>query len=583
MAKDITFVAPDELTDVEQLTGTSVVLVDSSGKALAQMPIDTFVEKVKLGQIDSVPTEGSTNAVSSGGVKDALDDVETALASAEERLSVLEVQHISKSVPASTVGNDGDYTMLVNTTTDCRLFRKDGGTWKEQSAYSWRRFTFRGVTFVKADAARTSPFRVEGQTVNAKHYIYSSANVVYPDGREQEGDIGVVYDISRYGDYLCFFCGDKWVLLNSPLYYDGEVLAWYGDEVHVVDGELVGPSPNASQKGRLKKDVIDCRFMATSFANLGGDDGDYALILAASNNHRLARNFNGTWAYLWNYADGQRFTFGGRTYTKATNANTDLFTETSGGLRPLYEAAGAVYNATTGYYELNGLTDISEEQMAEIYAIGVGWHPGMDSYGRFAYQRIRTNILPTSEKNASGTGFGVNGNNNYIAVAALGMFDSCIQLEVACVGVSRNMNFGIFPKTALNMFNNCRVLKKVIGHIVMIRMDANQTTNMFRGCAELREVSIRRLTQNLSFADSPLLYYSSLKYLVDNASNTAAITVTVHKTVYECLVGLHTTETDAKIEQEAAEVGSTASQLWSDYQTLRNDAAQLHNISFAEP
>lgn len=580
---DITFVAPENLSEISQLTGTSVVLVDASGNALAKMPTETFKEIVKLGQIDSVPTEGSTNAVSSGGVKAALDDVETALASAEERLTVLEVQHISKSVPASTVGNDDDFAMVVNTTADNRLYRKAGGAWKELSAYDWRRFIYRGVTFVKADAERTSPFRVEGQTVNAKHYIYSASNVVYPNGREQEGDIGVVYDISCYGDYLCFFYGDKWVLLNSPLYYDGEVLAWYGDEVHVVDDGLVGPIPNASQKGRLKKDVIDCRFMATSFANLGGDDGDYALILAASNNHRLARNFNGTWAYLWNYADGQRFTFGGRTYTKATNANTDLFTETSGGLRPLYEAAGAVYNATTGYYELNGLTDISEEQMAEIYAIGIGWHPGMDSYGRFAYQRIRTNILPTSEKNASGTGCGVLGNNNYIAVAALGMFDSCIQMEVACVGVSRNAYFGIFPKSALNMFNNCRVLRKIIGYIVMIKTDANQTTNMFKGCAELREVSIRRLTQNLSFADSPLLYYSSLKYLVDNASNTAAITVTVHKTVYECLTGLHTSESDAKIEQEAEEVGSTASQLWSDYQTLRNDAAQLHNISFAEP
>lgn len=579
---DITFVAPKNLTELEQLTDTSVVLVDSSGKVLAKMPTETFAEKVKLGQIDSEPTEGSTNAVSSGGVKAALDDVETALASAEERLTVLEVQHISKSVPASTVGNDDDFAMVVNTTADNRLYRKAGGTWKEQSAYGWRRFAYRGVTFVKADAERTSPFRVEGQTVNAKHYIYSVSNVVYPNGREQEGDIGVVYDISRFGDYLCFFCGEKWVLFNSPVYYDGEVLAWYGDEVHVVDGGLVGPIPNASQKGRLKKDVIDCRFMATSNANLGGDDGDYALILAASNNHRLARNFNGTWAYLWNYADGQRFTFGGRTYTKATNANTDLFTEVSGGLRPLYEAAGAVYNATTGYYELNGLTDITEEQMAEIYAIGIGWHPGMDSYGRFAYQRIRTNILPTSEKNASGTGCGVLGNNNYIAVAALGMFDSCIQMEVACVGVSRNANFGIFPKSALNMFNNCRVLRKIIGYIVMIKTDANQTTNMFKGCAELREVSIRQLTQNLSFADSPLLYYSSLKYLVDNASNTAAITVTVNADVYAKLTRTYEGSVISLIGDEAAETGQDAMTLAGYWNKLPAAAAEK-NISFAEP
>ena len=37
------------------------------------------------------------------------------------------------------------------------------------------------------------------------------------------------------------------------------------------------------------------------------------------------------------------------------------------GLRPLFEAAGAKYNEATGFYELNGLTDITEAEMVEIY------------------------------------------------------------------------------------------------------------------------------------------------------------------------------------------------------------------------
>ena len=219
--------------------------------------------------------------------------------------------------------------------------------------------------------------------------------------------------------------------------------------------------------------------------------------------------------------------------------------------------------------------------MSEIYAIGIGWHPCMDSYGRFAFQRIRTNILPTSKNNASGTGCGVSGNNNYVAVSALGMFDNCIQLEVACVGVSRNGEFGIFPKTALNMFHNCRVLRKIIGHIVMIKTDANQTTNMFSGCAELREVSIRRLTQNLSFADSPLLYYTSLSYLVSNSSNTAAITVTVHADVYAKLTRTYEGSVISLIGDEAAETGQDVMTLAGYWNKLPAAAAEK-NISFAE-
>lgn len=40
---------------------------------------------------------------------------------------------------------------------------------------------------------------------------------------------------------------------------------------------------------------------------------------------------------------------------------------TSQGNRALYVAAGAVYNEQTGFYELNGLTDITEEEMKTIY------------------------------------------------------------------------------------------------------------------------------------------------------------------------------------------------------------------------
>lgn len=39
----------------------------------------------------------------------------------------------------------------------------------------------------------------------------------------------------------------------------------------------------------------------------------------------------------------------------------------SGTLRDLYISAGAVYNEATGFYELNGLTDITEEEMRVIY------------------------------------------------------------------------------------------------------------------------------------------------------------------------------------------------------------------------
>ena len=51
--------------------------------------------------------------------------------------------------------------------------------------------------------------------------------------------------------------------------------------------------------------------------------------------------------------------------TSINNLTTVLNTQQ--GNRALYVAAGAVYNEKTGFYELNGLTDITEEQMKVIY------------------------------------------------------------------------------------------------------------------------------------------------------------------------------------------------------------------------
>lgn len=47
-----------------------------------------------------------------------------------------------------------------------------------------------------------------------------------------------------------------------------------------------------------------------------------------------------------------------------SSMNTVLNTQQ--GNRALYVAAGAVYNEQTGFYELNGLTDITEEQMRDL-------------------------------------------------------------------------------------------------------------------------------------------------------------------------------------------------------------------------
>lgn len=65
-------------------------------------------------------------------------------------------------------------------------------------------------------------------------------------------------------------------------------------------------------------------------------------------------------------------------------------------LTPLYEAAGAKFNDETGYYELNGLVDITEEEMNTIYTETNHFMTDADMPGSYSGLKARTNIPPYS-------------------------------------------------------------------------------------------------------------------------------------------------------------------------------------------
>lgn len=189
---------------------------------------------------------------------------------------------------------------------------------------------------------------------------------------------------------------------------------------------------------------------------------------------------------------------------------------TQQGNRALYVAAGAVYNEQTGFYELNGLTDITEEQMRKIY---VKTNPSISLGDKTAcfvdLNNIRTNI-PLVIRSGYGS-------ENITA-----MFSGCTSLEVAFLDKSGG---NYYISRCSYAFRSCRRLRKILGNI-NFPVGQIATTDMFKGCQLLVTVKIRSLNSNISFSDSPLLSLESLQYLIANAVNTSAITVTVHADVY---------------------------------------------------
>lgn len=204
---------------------------------------------------------------------------------------------------------------------------------------------------------------------------------------------------------------------------------------------------------------------------------------------------------------------------------------TQQGNRALYVAAGAVYNEQTGFYELNGLTDITEEQMRDIYNATNPVVSMNDRTAALSGLNIRTN-LP----------FVVQG--GYQTCRTHALFSGCRYLEVANLGIGK-----YYAQTISYAFRGCSNLVKIT---TVIDVSNLNLSHIFISCSKLETVNLEKVSKDISFSDSPLISLESLQYLITNAANTSAITVTVHADVYAKIQDESQTEWHALIEAATA-------------------------------
>ena len=142
-------------------------------------------------------------------------------------------------------------------------------------------------------------------------------------------------------------------------------------------------------------------------------------------------------------------------------------------------------------------------------------------------------------------------------------FYACRSLEVVAG------NFIVYNGT--RMFSWCENLKEIIGSINLPNSNM-RVPDMFQRCKSLETVVIKDINGNISFSDSPLLKYESVKGFIDNRSShrSSPITITVHPAVYAKLTGDTTNAAAAALTDEEAAA-------WQGLVT----AAAAKNISFA--
>jgi len=190
----------------------------------------------------------------------------------------------------------------------------------------------------------------------------------------------------------------------------------------------------------------------------------------------------------------------------------------SGTLRDLYISAGAKYNEATGFYELNGLTDITEEEMRVI------WQEDLSGW----YQKGRTNL--TRNISAKGNTGGYNGG-----------------IDIACICINNknlqvfNLGADCFARYMDSAFRECSNLETIDTRFRVVPYNTSLGINTFRGCIKLKDVRFNnhylRMKATLNLYDSPLISKESVLSAItttDNASATSAgfLTITLHADAY---------------------------------------------------
>lgn len=198
----------------------------------------------------------------------------------------------------------------------------------------------------------------------------------------------------------------------------------------------------------------------------------------------------------------------GSLYARIKKNATDIYDYaskmSSGTLRDLYISAGVKYNEQTRHYELNGLTDITEEQMRVI------WQEDLSGW----YLNGRTNLT-----------------RNIATRGNAGGYNGGIDISNICNN-NRNLtifNFGSSPfaRHLDNAFSGCTKLETIDTRFPITPFDGIVGPNIFKNCRALKEVRFNmrylRSSTNVNFPVSSLISKASILSIIETTPTTGSV------------------------------------------------------------
>lgn len=185
-------------------------------------------------------------------------------------------------------------------------------------------------------------------------------------------------------------------------------------------------------------------------------------------------------------------------------------------LHDLFVAAGAAWDTSSKSWTVGSVTGISNSVMTKIYSLShnvlnnSNWDSALYSVD------IPVNLPPRKAPNQF---------TSEIKVTARSTFTGSNFKTIYLCPASTFVRFSY----CTFLFYECKQLVTIVGGMTFENENNNAALTR---CKSLQEIRIKQLRYNVNLKDSPLLTLESFQYLVENATNTSAITVTVHADVY---------------------------------------------------
>ena len=213
-----------------------------------------------------------------------------------------------------------------------------------------------------------------------------------------------------------------------------------------------------------------------------------------------------------------------------------------------YEAAGAVYNDTgkdivkstpwadladddadktvihkAGYWYLNGLGDITNEQMRVIFIETNNFMEDISQSAQARYCSLisRTHINPQMYHITT----------SRLRVEYVDFVRDSRNLESIIIPVYKlSINYCFRPKSIISAFSYCPNLKYIYGIINLY--DCIDQTNAFYQSPNIRICQFNKLRLNLNINNLDSISSKSILYMIQNEAATSAITITLHADAY---------------------------------------------------